>query len=540
MDAFAETPDHHGAFPRLSEAQVGRLAAQGDRWSTRPGDVLTREGEDCSDFIVILAGKAAVIEDERVVRVHGPGRFLGELGLLTGQKTFVTTVVCEAGEVLVVPAENLRRIVAHDPALGDLILRAFMLRRSLLITSGSGLRIIGSRYSPDARRLREFVARNRLPHRWIDLEEDHEAEALVRDLGIRPEETPVVILGETKVLRNPGNADLARAIGLPVPSVAEAVFDLIVVGAGPAGLAAAVYGASEGLSTMVLDAVATGGQAGTSSCIENYLGFPTGISGGELAERAVIQAKKFGAHLGVPAEATSLKPQDGHYAVGLAGEPPIRGRTVVIATGARYRKLDVPRLEDFEGNGVYYAATPVEAGICGGEPIVIVGGGNSAGQAAVFLSEHAAWVRLLVRGDDLGESMSRYLIDRIERNPRVEVMLHTEVRELIGDIALEAVVAEDTRVRERRRIDTRFLFVFIGAEPCTGWLASALTLDDKGFVVTGVDDGMPLETSLPGVFAAGDVRSQSTKRIASAVGEGAMAVRLAHEHFAREMSQRTG
>ncbi|MEV8631611.1 FAD-dependent oxidoreductase [Streptosporangium sp. NPDC051023] len=537
MDAFAETPDHHGAFPRLEEAQLGRLAPHGTRRSSRAGDVLIREGEDVPDFFVVLAGKVAVIKGERVTQVHGHGRFPGELGMLTGRKAFVTSVVCEAGEVLEVPVDTLRHVVAHDVELGDLILRAFMIRRSLLISSGSGLRVVGSRYSPDARRLREFAARNRLPHRWVDLEEDREVEVLVRNLGITPRETPIAILGGTQVLRNPTDAELARAVGLPVPWVPGDLFDLVVVGAGPAGLAAAVYGASEGLRTVLLDAVATGGQAGTSSCVENYLGFPSGISGGELAERAVIQARKFGACLAVPAKATSLEPWSGFYSVGIGDEPPIQGRTIVIATGARYRKLDVPRLEAFEGNGVHYAATLAEADLCAGEQVVVVGGGNSAGQAAVFLSEHTASVRLLVRGDDLEENMSRYLVDRIGRVPRIEVALHTEVRELAGRDGLEAVVTVDTRTGRRRRVETRAMFVFIGAEPCTTWLASVLAVDDKGFIVTGADDGLPLETSLPGVFAVGDVRSQSVKRVASAVGEGAMAVRLVHEHFARETSQ---
>ncbi|MFJ2032176.1 FAD-dependent oxidoreductase [Streptosporangium sp. NPDC087985] len=534
METFAETPDHHGAFPRLSDEQIARLATHGARRPARTGDVLLREGESSSDFFVILAGKAAVIQDERVARVHGPGRFLSELGILTGQKEFTTVVVCEAGEVLAVPAWRLRQIVVHDPELGDLILRAFMVRRSMLIRTGAGLRIIGSRYSPDTRRLRQFVARNRLPCRWIDLEEDREAEALVHNLGIAAAETPVVILGGNQVLRNPSNAGLARAIGLPVPSVPEDVFDLVIVGAGPAGLAAAVYGASEGLRTVVLDAVATGGQAGTSSCIENYLGFPSGISGGELAERAVIQARKFGAHFGMPAEVVSIERQAEHYVIGLRDGPPIEGRTIVVATGARYRKLDVPRLEDFEGNGVYYAATLAEAGLCRGEPVMVVGGGNSAGQATIFLSEHAVSVRLLIRGDDIAKDMSRYLVDRIESNPTVEVMLHTEVRELVGTRSLKGAVAEDTHTGERFRLDTRAMFVFIGADPCTAWLAPEIALDDRGFVRTGFPDGLPLETSLPGVFAVGDVRSQSTKRVASAVGEGSMAVRLVHEHFARQ------
>ncbi|MEV6865179.1 FAD-dependent oxidoreductase [Streptosporangium subroseum] len=544
MDAFTETPDHHGAFPRLSDGQIGRLAPYGTHRATRVGDVLIRQGEVCPEFFVILTGKVAGVDDEQVTWVHGPGRFLGELGLLTGLKSFLTSVVCEAGEVLAVPTWRLREIVARDRELGDLILRAYMVRRSLLIVQGRGLRIIGSRYSPGTRRLREFAARNRLPHRWIDLEKDGDAEALIRNLGITSDQTPIVIVGGTRVLRNPGNAELARAVGLPAPDMPESVVDLVIVGAGPAGLAAAVYGASEGLSTVVLDAVALGGQAGTSSCIENYLGFPMGISGAELTERAVIQARKFGASLGVPAEAASLEQRDGHYTIGLGEGRSVHGRTVIIATGARYRKLDVPNLEDFEGNGVYYAATLAEVVFCEGsrkgEPVVVVGGGNSAGQATIFLSEHAASVRLLVREESLGQNMSHYLTDRIENNPRVEVMLHTEVRKLVGTDGLEAVIAEDNQTGARTRLHTRAMFVLIGADPCTTWLASSLALDDKGFVLTGFDDSLPLETSLPGVFAVGDVRSQSVKRVASAVGEGAMAVRLAHEHVARMVPQPVG
>jgi thioredoxin reductase (NADPH) len=454
-------------------------------------------------------------------------------------------VVREPGEVLVVPVSRLRKLVVNDPKLGDLILRAYLIRRSLLIGLGAGFRIVGSRYSADARRIREFAARNRLPHRWIDLEEDADAEELLRELGVAPEETPVVILRGERVLRNPSNAELARAIGMPVPGPRETICDLVVVGAGPAGLAAGVYGASEGLQTVVLDAVATGGQAGTSTRIENYLGFPSGISGAELADRAVIQAEKFGASISVPAEASMLDQRDGYYVIGLADGTLARGHALVIATGARYRKLDVPHLEEYEGEGVYYAATAFEARVCEGDPVVVVGGGNSAGQAALFLAQHAARVHMLIRGEDLAKSMSRYLIDEIERNPQVEVMPDTEVRELVGRGMLTAVVVENIRRGERFRIEARALFVFIGAEPRTGWLAGQIALDSHGFVLTGADatrDGAGshwtatrrpylLETSRPGIFAAGDVRSGSIKRVASAVGEGSMAVRLVHEHF---------
>jgi thioredoxin reductase (NADPH) len=532
-----ETPDLHGAYPRLDPEQIGVLAAYGGRHPTRRGETLIQEGDRDYDFYAITNGSVGEYEDGELLRVHGPGRFLGELGQLTGQPAFFTTKVEEPGEVVAIPVERLRELIVREPWFGDLVLRAYMIRRSLLIELGAGLRIIGSRFSPDTRRLRDFAARNRLPHRWIDLEEDWEAESLLRQLEIRCEDTPVVILYGQQVLRNPSNAELARIIGLPapppVPVAEEAPHDLVVVGAGPGGLAAAVYGASEGLDTVIFDAIATGGQAGTSSRIENYLGFPAGVSGGELAERAVIQAEKFGAHLRIPVEAAGLETGDGSHAIRLDDGAVTRARSVVIATGARYRRLNVPRLDEFEGCGVYYAATLVEALVCRDQPVAIVGGGNSAGQAAVFLSKHTVRVRMFVRGGDLSETMSRYLIDRIERNPAVEVHFHSEVRELLGKRMIEGIVVEDNRTGERRTFEVRALFVFIGADPCVRWLAGKVELDEKGYVRTGAGDALPLETNLPGVFAVGDVRSGSIKRVASAVGEGSMAVRLVHEHLSR-------
>jgi thioredoxin reductase (NADPH) len=546
-----ETPDLQGAYPRLSGEQLQALSAHGERQPTRPGQVLYREGDEDYDFFVVLAGTVAVVEKqgggaERVVAVHGPGRFLGELSLLCDQAALLAAVVHEPGQVLAVPVERLRELVAQDPALGDLVLRAYLIRRSILIELGVGLRIIGSRFSSDTRRLLEFAARNLLPHRWIDLERDQEAEELLSQLGVKPEDTPVVIWRGEQVLRNPSNAELAHSVGLLDPSSGSISCDLVVVGAGPAGLAAAVYGASEGLTTVVLDEVATGGQAGTSSRIENYLGFPSGISGSELAGRAVIQAEKFGARIKVPAEAVSLERHDGHHLVKLDGGVSISARTVVIATGARYRRLDMPRLEQFEETSVYYAATQVEARVCRHDPVAVVGGGNSAGQATVFLARQAARVQLVVREDALSRNMSRYLVDRIERLGNVEVLLNTEVRKLLGDDTLEAVVVEDNRTGERRTLDARAMFVFIGVRPHTRWLADQFALDDNGFILTGADAAGPngagrpeqadrrpltLETSRPGVFAAGDVRSGSVKRVASAVGEGAMAVRLVHDHL---------
>ncbi|MEY2476880.1 MAG: thioredoxin reductase [Actinomycetota bacterium] len=542
-----ETPDLHGAFPRLDERQIAALARYGEEHSVDEGSVLFHAGDAFCDFFVILEGRVALVEgegdDATVVGVHGPGRFLGELSQLTGQASFLSAVACEPSRVLAVPVERLRQLVTHDAELGDLILRVYLVRRSLLIELGTGLRIVGSRFSPDTRRLREFAARNRLPHRWIDLEEDTGAEALLRSLGVAPEETPVVILGGTQLLRNPDNAELARAIGLAPPTVPETVLDLLIVGAGPAGLAAAVYGASEGLDTLVLDAIATGGQAATSSLIENYLGFPAGISGGELAERAEIQAEKFGAHLTVPVQASGLDQRDGLHVVRLRDAPEAACRALVVASGVHYRRLPAARIEDFEGISVYYAATLVEGQLCAGDPIAIVGGGNSAGQATVFLAPRVPEVRLIVREDDLTAGMSRYLADRIERTPNVEVMLHTEVKELVGEVTLQALVLEDNQTGERRHVDARALFVFIGAEPHTRWLGGQLALDDRDYVLTGpaAGDGpmwagdrppMPLETSRPGVFAAGDIRSGSVKRVASAVGEGSMAVQMVHQHLA--------
>ncbi|MFC4056644.1 FAD-dependent oxidoreductase [Actinomadura syzygii] len=525
-----ETPDLYGAYPRLDWEQIGLVAAYGERRPTRRGDVLFSEGDRDHDFFLILAGTVAILDKGEVIHVHGSRRFLGEVGLLAGQPTFLTARVTEPGEVIAVPPRRLRELAYREPWFGDLVLRAFLIRRSLLIEQGAGLRIIGSRFSPRSRRLRDFAARNRLPHRWIDVEDDEDAESLLRALGVPASQTPVVILNGERVLRNPEDDELPRLLGLPPPAPASSAYDLLIIGAGPAGLAAAVYGSSEGLDTMVVDAIATGGQAGTSSKIENYLGFPAGVSGPELTDRALIQAEKFGAKVHVPGDVTGLRPGNGRYTVDLGGGRELSGRTVLIATGARYRRLDVPHLDDFDGAGLYFAATQVEALQCRRVPVAIVGGGNSAGQAAMFLARHATRVLLFVRGAELGENMSRYLIDRIERCPEIEVFLRTEIREVHGHDHLEEVLAENNRTGEIRRVEVRALFVFIGADPCVDWLPSTVALDDKGYVLTGGPQALPLETSLPGVLAAGDVRSGSIKRVASAVGEGAMAVRLA---FAR-------
>jgi thioredoxin reductase (NADPH) len=377
----------------------------------------------------------------------------------------------------------------------------------------------------------------------MDLEDDEEADAFLRALGVEPAETPVVVGGDA-VLRNPSIAELAAMLGLGARGAPPALCDLVIVGGGPAGLAAAVYGASEGLDTQAIDAVAFGGQAGTSSRIENYLGFPTGVSGAELAARAALQARRFGARLVVPAKAVGLAREDGHYAIRLASGDVVNGRSVIVATGAQYNKLSVPELERYEGVSVYYAATQSEAQMCAADPVLIVGGGNSAGQAAMFLSQHAASCRLLIRGDDLGKSMSRYLVDEIERRPQIEVLTNREVVALKGDGALDVVVVADRRSSEREELEAKALFVFIGASPHTDWLRGHVAMDEHCFLLTGRDvqgddlaefgDESPffLETSQPGIFAVGDVHSGSIKRVASAVGEGSMAVRLVHQRLA--------
>ena len=540
--------------PTLREDQIEILRRYGQTRKTQVGEVLFRAGDTSNDFIVVLEGEAEVIDDfageARTIGVFLAGRFLGELNMLTGQAMYLTAVVREGGEVLAIPRERLKEVVTEEQNLSDIILKAFLARRAYMMRTGLGLRIVGSRHSVDAARLREIAARNRLPHVWIELEEDPEAaEALLARFGAKPSETPVTIWQGEDVLKNPTNAEFARTTGLEVDAPWGETYDLVVVGTGPAGLGASVYGASEGLSTLALESMALGGQAGTSSRIENYPGFPVGLSGFELASRILVQADKFGARTAVPQEAIGLRRgKDGLYRIELSEGGEVAARSVIAATGARYRRLDVPRLGRFEGVSVHYAATEAEAQRCEGEEVTVVGGGNSAGQAAVYLARRTSKVYLLIRGDDLAKSMSRYLVDRVMGAENVELLASTEVRELMGEDRLEGVVVEDNRLGARRTLGARALFVFIGADANTGWLEGTVALDERGFVLTGgalehsvLEGGVwqdrsrepfLLETSLPGVFAAGDVRGGSIKRCTSAVGEGSMAVKLVHQYLA--------
>ena len=535
------------AFPLLTDEQIELLARLGSERSFEAGESLFRPGDPTIDFYVLLEGRIAIIDnyarpDERVIVEHGPRSFLGEYNAISGQPTLFTGLARADGRVLVVPLPELRAVIASQASLSNIILGALLGRRALLLSQSVGARIIGSRYSSDTRRLLDFAARNRLPHAWLDVESDPAVEQLLRSLEITPEEMPVVLLGD-HVFNNPSNQDFARLLGFVPSADHRDAYDLLVIGGGPAGLASAVYGASEGLSTLLLESEAVGGQAGTSSRIENYLGFPAGISGAELTARAAIQAEKFEARLTYPCEAIALEPQDELHLVRLADGDEVVARSVIIATGARYRRLPLDRLEELEGFGVYYAATLAEARTCAGSAVAIVGGGNSAGQAALFLADATRRVTLIVRRPDLSATMSRYLIDEIERDDRIELLTETEVVELHGDDELEGLTVVDRRDDSRRQLEARGLFVFIGADPCTDWLEGSLARDRAGFILTGGDvtnggdepagrPRLPLETSRAGVFAVGDARSGSIKRVASAVGEGSMAVRLVHTHLA--------
>ena len=537
------------AWPLLDPSAVREIAAFGSEIDVEAGQVLYRAGGEPPNFFVVIDGEVEIVRegaDEVVIAAHGPGRFVGELNLLTGQRPYLSARVSRAGRVLSVAPDQFRRLINTKPDLSDTIFKAFVARRELLRSGGAAgaIRLIGSRFSPEALALRAFANRARLPHTWIEIEDLDDVGRYLADVGAAPEDVPVVIMGEV-ILRRATSGEFAALLGLTYRSVPGSVTDLVVVGTGPAGLAAAVYGSSEGLDTISVDAVAPGGQAGASSRIENYVGFPNGISGGDLTARAAIQAQRLGARLNAPCEVVGLHPEQAFHILVLADGSEIATRAVIIASGAQYRRLAVAELERFEGSGVYYAATELEARLCRGGTVGVVGGGNSAGQAAIYLSQQGSQVILIVRRRELVETMSRYLIARIEADPHIEVVTHTEVRGLAGETHLEEITLEHTPTGARRTVGCGGLFCFIGAIPATAWLPDSISLDRNGFVLTDRSlsdndvnrdafadrDPLPFETSLPGVFAVGDVRLGSMKRVAAAVGDGSSAVRSVHQYL---------
>src|SRR6266513_1675465 len=537
------------AFPKLTQEQMTQLAryAGASTKMFRAGEALFRAGDRDPKFFVIKSGELEIIDvtgdESRTIRMQGPGEFTGDVGHLTGMPKVVSAIARSDCEVYEMSEAELRKVLNQDPQLSDIILQAFIARRQLMRESPefTGLRVIGSRYSRDTFRIRDFLAKNRVLFTWLDLEGDPAVKEVLQQFGVTEADTPIVACAHCLVLRNPSNRELAEKIGIRRP-VEHNVYDLAIVGSGPAGLAAAVYGASEGLSTIVLEHTAPGGQAGSSMRIENYLGFPTGITGSELADRAVLQADKFGARISVPTPVTKLTFDKTYSVLELEGGENVVAKCLLIATGAEYRRLDVEHCSRFEGAGVYYAATPNEAQMCRGSDVVLVGGGNSAGQAAVYLSQNARKVFLLIRGDDLCKSMSSYLAHRILNTPNIEILRCTEVIRMTGDGHLSSVEILNKTTGENETLPIDALYSFIGATPRTDWLPSEIEKDEKHFVRTGIELGdsrywtlkrqpFLLETSRLGVFAAGDVRSGSVKRVASAVGEGSMAVQFVHEYL---------
>jgi thioredoxin reductase (NADPH) len=530
-------------FPVLTATEIDRLMRFGERRSYATGGRIVATGEIALGAFVILAGRVDVsrrgLDHSDLIVTHGRGSFMGELAQLSDRPSLVDAVASEPVEALVVPPRQLRELLVEEAELGERIMRALILRRvSLIETGGGGPVIVGGAGNGDVLRLAGFLARNGHPHQLLDPDTDPCARTLVERFHINARELPIVVCPNGELLRNPSEVQVARCIGLVKPIDPQAIYDVVIVGAGPAGLAAAVYAASEGLSVLVLDCRAFGGQAGASARIENYLGFPTGISGMALMGRAHSQAQKFGAEIAITDEAGSLQyraaSDGGRFLVTLANKERVRARAVIIASGARYRRLDVENLAAYEGSCVHYWASRLEGRLCAGQEVALVGGGNSAGQAAVYLASEVAKVWLVIRGLSLDINMSRYLVDRIAATPNIAVVSETTVTALEGqDGILEAIRWRSPRSGEEVRRAIRHLFLFIGAVPNTEWLSqSGVSLDEKGFAATGSSIHKPLETSLPGVFAIGDVRSGSVKRVAAAVGEGAQVVAALHAFLA--------
>lgn len=536
---------HHQVYPTLDDRQLAILERYGERRKLKANDILYAEGERHTAMFVILSGTIEAsrtsVRGTQVLGTHGPGNFTGEVGTLAGRAAAANARAISDCEVLVIDEESLRTLVVAEAELSETIMRAYILRRVAFIQGmHAGVMVIGSTASAATHHVRHFLSRNGQPSAYFDIVEHAETKDLLARYEVTVADIPVVVTSQGTVLRQPSNRAVADAIGLSPDRLNGASFDLVVVGAGPAGLAAAVYAASEGLKVAVLDVKAPGGQAGTSSKIENYFGFPTGISGQALAGRGLSQCRKFGAEVGVPIEALTIDCDDGRaFHIGLNYDETVHARAVVIATGARYRKPEINRLEEFEGRGIYYSATFMEAALCNNHEVIVVGGGNSAGQAAVFLAKFAKHVHVVIRGEGLSASMSDYLIRRINVASNITLHAKTTIVELCGESQLEAIKWDRQGRIEHQSV--RHVFLFLGAQPSTKWLGDCVALDKAGFVLTGAATGgewnaarppHDLETSTPGIFAAGDVRSGSVKRVAAAVGEGAAAIQAVHQYLA--------
>jgi thioredoxin reductase (NADPH) len=538
-------------FPKLTEEQINRVRPLGHLRKVKKGEILFEPGDRNMPFFVLLSGSIEILQPdihgERLVVTHEAGNFTGEITLISGRTALMRGRVKTDGEFLQLTSDEVRTVVARDAELSEIFMRAFIIRRVMLISRGQGnVILLGSRHSAPTLRLREFLMRNGHPHSYVDLDTDATSQEMLDHFRVTVEDVPVVICNNRDVLRNPSIKELARCLGLNDSITPADVHDVVVVGAGPSGLAAAVYGASEGLDVLVIESESPGGQAGASSRIENYLGFPTGITGQELAGRAATQARKFGAKVLIANNVTKLNCERRPYELSVDCGKVIRAKTVVIASGAQYNKPQIENLAKFEGQGVYYGATYIEAQVCGKEDLIVVGGANSAGQAAVYLSQFGGKVHMLVRAERLSDTMSRYLIQRIEENPAIEVHYCTEITELVGETQLDRVTWQDKNTGEKSTHDIRHVFIMTGGVPRTEWLHGCVAIDNKGFILTGRDldpvlhdfhwplPRVPqmLETSLPGVFAVGDVRSGNVKRVASAVGEGSIAISLVHRALA--------
>ncbi|ALO14255.1 Thioredoxin reductase [Salinivirga cyanobacteriivorans] len=532
-------------FPKLTKRQIKYLTPCGSIVTFEREDVIIKQGEQNYDLYVVLEGEIYILDpydNNKFITCHRAGEFTGDSDMLSDRAAMFRAMAKTRVKALRIAHNEVKKIIARNSELNDIFIKAFFLRRvDILERHEGGYTLVGSRFSQSTFRIREFLSKNYIRYTWLDTEKDQASEDILLRLGISQKQTPIVIDPDLNVYRNPSLEEIAKHIGLSAKEVQNR-YDVLIVGAGPAGLAASVYGASEGLSIITIDQIGPGGQAGNSSLIENYLGFPTGISGNELANRAYLQAQKFGCTISVPFRAKELIHHGHYFELLLSNGKSIKASTVIAATGAQYRTLNIPGIKDFHGKGLYYGATPMEARTCKDENVVVVGGGNSAGQAALFLANHAAHVHLIIRGEDLTKSMSSYLINRIVDNSKITLHTRKELKKIEGNLTIEKIQLYNHKTKKEEFMDITNVFSFIGATPSNKWIAKLVCTDKDGFVLTGNElsatsiknwplnrNPFPLETCIPGLFVVGDLRSGSTKRVASAVGEGSMAISYVHQ-----------